>query len=739
MCRGKIYNRNGYSRNVLISCILEQKGKVKECKVHHRPLEFFCKDHKQLACVDCAIEGNHFAHNFLRSKEVDNRAEKIKVLMKKVDAKDEQSAKRFKAFLEQEKKDIKRKLDNVLDEYLEPLILIKKKLHKEVDTFMMSKSNIYEKETLREMIMKWKKDNEGIVSQWESKGEADAASQIAENNTEEIETKLGEYDSQMEKMQNETQGSTDILIKDIKSRMSHARGPWTKLKRRLGQIMNSFKDETNPKIEREYLIEFLKEYGILADWNEKDGEEILEVKKDNAEMVIKEFDAKYFDCTLEKLKIKIEQIHAVRLEIICKAFEKILKLSDLSVTLKDITDEGMNKFGDSLEKIKGIVKISVMIASEQLSERGLHKLITVLPALDKLEKLEIALEDCEELKNNEIEGLENAFEKLRTVKEFGIILNDCDSLTNEGLGKYIKCMNKLIHLTKLNLTVRDCKGLTYKLFEPLCKVLTTLKDLDELTLIFEGFYELSNPIMIISLASSIAGLSKLTKLRLSFTENVYLPSYIVRKFIGKITSQLPQLKELSLDLSRCKEIVNITLEAIGVSLTQLPHLNKLALRFRMCSISEKGVLALSSSLQKLNTLKTLTLDCRHCKLMDEGAQAKVVEELNKMKKLTEKELLFGPDFSLDALDSQTHIFSPHSHHQIESLWSPLERQITSREGAMLDVDFDESSFGLEDLYDSFGVLEENDLEGEIDESAIVDDDYAMMSIHSSDISNFDFE
>jgi len=682
LCRARIRDRSSYSKNVFISCIIEQKEKIKECSVHNRPLEFFCKEHKILICVDCAIEGGHFSHNFVRCRDVDTRAQKLKGLMKKLDTKDEQSNKQFKTFLGKEKTLLKKRIDDFLDEYLEPLMTVKKKLHKEVDTFIMAQNSTYEKQTYREGLIKWKNDSEGLVSQWEATGEAEAASKIVDNETEEIEKKINGYETQLEEIQGKTQHNMGTLLKDIKNKMTHTKGAWKKLNRKIEQVMSLFKKEIDPRVEKEYLMECLKEYDVLANWIE--GEQ-LEVKMGSRDLKVKDFDEKNFDCTLEKLSMDIQKVYGDHFEVICKILQSIMSLTDLKVVLRGIHDNDLPIFADSLQKMRELERLNVAIVSEEMKENSFAKFLSALPHLTKLKALQITLESCEELTNEKMNELENIFDKLKTLTEFSLHLVSCDNITNDGVVVFLQSLQNSSNITKLDLALSDCRYLNYKAFEPLSKVFAKLTNIEELSLAFESFCEISNPIAMTSLALGILSLPKLRKLHLSFADNIYLPAYIIRRFFTRITEHNPKITEFVFDLSRCQDVMNTTLESIGLSLTQLTHMNTLVLKFKCCKISEKGVRSILSNISKIESLRSFTLDCRHCKV-DVAAQNRMIEQMNKMTRLTESTLLFGCQDGAAQKNERKFSGDTERSGEFGLGWSPLESDISFEAEDAFDFD-----------------------------------------------------
>jgi len=701
LCRCKIYDRASYAKNVFISYILEQKERLKECKIHNRPIEFFCKDHKQLLCVDCGIEGNHFSHNFVKCKEIENKANKMKSVMKKIDSKDEDSRKKFRNFLEIEKKNIKRRLDEILDEYIEPILTLKKKLRKEIDVYAITQGIFYEKEVSRENLLKWRKDSESIVATWETEAEGEAAAQIVDNEVEEIEKRISKYEARGEKIESDTQNRTNMLMKDIKSKINMIKGPWKKLNRKLVQVVNTTSSETDPRLEREYLVEYLKDYGIPAVWTQIEDEEVLEVKGSGKEVTLKDFEEKYFDCVMRKVMISCYKVQPLHFQILCRVIETISKLVDLKILIQDISDQEIIALGESLLKIPGLEKLRLIILSESVSEKAFNCLLASINQLRKLKTLDLTFEDLEQTFQNgnfkDENLLVNSIGKMKQLKEINLRLVDCDPISNESLGQFLQNLHGLAQIAKFSLSVVECKELNYKLFDYLCKLLPSLTNLKELSLAFEGFYELSNLDSMLALSNAISHVNNLRKFEISFADSGHLLSPVIRKFFSRI-AQATEIRELTIDLSRCREVVNGTLDSLGSSLAQLAQINKLIIKLKMCSISERGIVLFSGHLARLNNLKSLFVDCSHCKMIDNASQLRALEHLNKLTKPTEKEFLFGDG-------KQEHQNS--------------ERQ-GNNDGTLATNHPDEfASFGERETYDNdedeYDEYEENELEEEEEE------------------------
>jgi len=391
--------------------------------------------------------------------------------------------------------------------------------------------------------------------------------------------------------------------------------------------------------------------------------------------------------------------------------------------------------------------------SEYIKEGSFTRFLSALPHLMKLKTIKLSLENCGELTNERMNELENIFEKLKNLTEFSFHLLGCENITNDGVILFLQSIHNSSHITKLDLSFVDNRYLNYKVFDPLSKVLTKLTNIEELSLSFESFCEISNPVAMSSLATGITSLPKLKKLYFSFADNVYLPAYIIRRFFSKITEHNLKITELIIDLSHCQDVMNTTLESIGLSLTKLTHLSTLVLKFKTCKVSEKGVRALLSHVCKMDTLRAFTLDCRYCKV-DAAAQQRVIEQINKMTKLTESMILFGQDGANRKRNRKVSEDTDRSR-EFPLMWSPLESEISFEgedvfdfedyNGEMTGGGYEEAisepewhfedgeGFNFGDGYDYDEVGEDDDEDEEADGEVYYDgNDFAILSVHSSD-------
>ena len=320
--------------------------------------------------------------------------------MKKIGTKEEESKVKFKTFLNTEKVNLKRKIDDILDEYLEPIIAIKKKLRKEVDSFVFSQDGVYEKEGSRENILKWKNDNELLVAKWETSGEGEVAAQLVCNQTEEVEKHIGRYDKWFEKVEGETQNKMDVLLRNIKSKVNLMKTPWKKMKKRLNDIINTTKSERDPEIEQKYLAEFLEECGIKAAWIGDEYQEFLELKKSEKEERMKEFEARYFDCTLQNLHVKAYHLPSNHIEVFYKTLEKIQKLVDFKISIDSISDQDVLGLVESIKKLRSMERLSIVIRSEQISQKVFKNIWLAATGFARLRALEISVSSCDFLRKD---------------------------------------------------------------------------------------------------------------------------------------------------------------------------------------------------------------------------------------------------------------------------------------------------------------------------------------------------
>jgi len=630
VCHETIANRQFYSKNLLLCSLLEQRKNVQECRKHHRSLDFYCKDDQQLICVDCGFKDGHFKHDVIQTSQLDEIAEDTKGLIKKIDQKDEEIKKEYKKFLENKKMSLKRELDEVIDEFIEPLIALKKKLHKETDSFIFQQNELYDDEVIQKSkANQWKRINEELVLKWDEGLDASRVMDLLNNNCESEEIKHNL--PKKKRFEEKVCEKIARLQEEFKCGMEFMRNPWEDLKPQIQEALKMHQS-IDPAVEIKYLEEYLTEQGLKTT---REGEEILlkiEKGERKEEMTLKEM---YFECNLPKLKFECAPgLDNRDYDILWGVLRKIQDLKELDACFNGLLNDDISKFGKAISCLI-LENISIKMDSKLVSEKGLHKLWDSLYELENLEKVIIIMKNSSKAHDVTLIRSQNR-KKLLKLKEVDLQFLDSEKISEEGLGWILKTLKGCSQITKFNLAISDCSDLQFQPFESLCQTLSTLVKMEEFGFVFEGFYEFGSEELLVHLSDILSNLKKINKLKISFARDTCLSEKTILKFVGNLCKNLPKLSQFSINLSECTNISDQTLINLGILFSKIVHLTKLELTLRECEVSNVGVSALMRQLKRLSKLKSLYLDFSECHIDEKD---KITDLLQSFAGLEEKTVL----------------------------------------------------------------------------------------------------
>jgi len=643
LCHRAIHNKRSGAKNLLLCSLLEQKAGLQECKKHKRYLEFYCQDDHQLICVDCGFKDKHFKHNVIQIHEVDQVVKDTKSLIGKVEQKDEEVKKKYKKFLEEKKLSLKRELDEVIDECIEPLIALKKKLHKEADSFIYKQGEMFDEKLSKNLTNQWKKKNEELVVKWGEGIDGLIATELLNNKYEDMEENVQKGMEINKKSEEVVCNKIGKLRQGFEAEIEFMKQPWKSLLPKIKGILDLHR-EINPTVEMKYLEEYFIEHGLKVEEGvNKEGEKVFNIQKgavkEDNRAIVKE---KYFECVLTNLKLECAHLAKKDYEVLWGVLENIQGLKELSLGFVDLLDEDVAKLGRTLSFVKSLEDFCLTVDSKLISEKGIHQLWSCIYelAMENLQKVSILMKNSVKSLSNHHQN-HHRIKKSVKLKELDLQFINSGYISEEGLGYILNTVKGSPQVTKFSIAISDCHDLQFQPFNEICLTIPTFVNLEEFGFVFEGFYEFGNEDHLLYLSGMISNLNNLQKLKISFARDTCLTEKTILKFFGNLSAKLTtKLVQLSVNLSSCTNISDQTLINFGILVSKFVSLTKLELVLQECSISHIGVSALIRQLKKLSNLDSLFLDCRDCGIVEE--QDRILDLLkSSIPRLQEKNILLS--------------------------------------------------------------------------------------------------
>jgi len=179
-CKVRFHKRRQkHNKSVFISSLIANSKQVNTCKEHSEICQGFCIQDKAFVCFDCVTK-SHQGHKVITIKDLNEKAEKTRAALQKARKAKDSKHLELKSSLEAENKRQKRQLDEIIDQEISHLSMLKKKLYKEVDIRMMSEKDHYEHQLLSENLSKYCKDTETILEDWNKNQEVSLAVHLLE-------------------------------------------------------------------------------------------------------------------------------------------------------------------------------------------------------------------------------------------------------------------------------------------------------------------------------------------------------------------------------------------------------------------------------------------------------------------------------------------------------------------------------------------------------------------------------
>ena len=658
ICREYIHNRGRLAKNALVCSLIESQKKVTECKHHHKPVEFFCKEHNCILCVDCGFKGGHFSHDIIHIREVEKRLEDTKELVKEIGKENEKCKESFETFLHNQDNKIKRGIDEMFDEYLGPLIAVKKKIHKEFDTFFISEFERFNKDLEGHDVMDWKQKNKLLVDEWAVKKEGNIANQLLSNKRQKIEKKLQEADLEEDIMNFEKEAVEQMeqMLRTLKNTLKPLNTAFPqinsviskKLKTR-NQEIDSIHVDDNEEVQN--LTEYLRDFGLPVSCFEEDHENIIEIKGELKLTKPTNVKQKYFECHLAKLRLTLKDISVEVMEVIFPILSKIQTLVDFKIWLVNVREKDVFYLIKNLPNLKFLKQFSFYLSDEHHGSSGrvLPDLSRSLAKLVYLKAVAITFDLKADFMNAPDDSEEKEFHPPINLEEIDLCFINCDDLMLESLPLILKklLLEKAI-LPKFSFILSGCeRGICEQSFGILRKQVPKMNHLRDLTLAFENmsqFPQANQPLMDFP--------AFLEKLALSFMATVPQQAVSLQEYIKHIAQQVPDLKSLMVDWSHTPGTFSSWPNVFGTYLCKLEKLASFNLAMKGCQLEPQFVETLCLHyLPSLENLRFLKIDLRENGLKTVQSNNQIHEAFERLARPSEKELLLDPSVNRSGLSS----------------------------------------------------------------------------------------
>lgn len=638
ICRSNIPNKSSHSKNVLISSLITPKTRMKECQKHQRPFEFFCRDHEALVCAECGFDDNHFSHDIIKVKDVNKKIEDTQQLVQEITKNESESKRQFEQSLDVKKKTLKRSIDEIFDKFLSPILLLKKKLHREADSLIYIQKDNYDKNLKEEELEQWKEENEMFIEQWGKDPNGEIATKLLKNKLKKMQRKATKYKETGQEKEKVAEGKVDEWFEEMKTTVDFMNAPWASLEKKLKKVAKQVGNTIHPQVELGAFVEHLREYGADVIVRQENEESIIEINQ--LCLSLKEPSNPQFYCTMNKANLKCDGLLTNYFESVCTSVERIMELSDFQISMSNMKDEPILVLGKSIAKVSSLERFSARISSRGVSDRIVGHFWSHLAPLKKLKYVEIQLDSRDALPPMYSEPIEVVSTEMPDIEEVKLIFLNCAEISSEGLNPILETILGKSSIKIFSFTLRDCEYLETEAFKIFCEVLGSLVNLENLTLALEGFYELGDERSMTALASSIGGLIKLNKLHLSFAGGLNIPTHYLVIVLEKILSQTKQLNELTLDLSSCLVRSLQFFEKLGKWLSKISTLKKLTLILKRASVGIYAFDLFANELSKLHHLKSLKIDYSGSDV-DQAFHLLAQQALDKIPGLVEKSFVFS--------------------------------------------------------------------------------------------------
>jgi len=217
------------------------------------------------------------------------------------------------------------------------------------------------------------------------------------------------------------------------------------------------------------------------------------------------------------------------------------------------------------------------------------------------------------------------------------------NLEHSSLAQTTRGLKKFTLLENLSLRIHQCIGGKAndenKGIRNFSQILEKMRNLKRFSLDHEENICTGNH-GLVYLCEALSTVPSLQSIRINFP-SLFQSNEEGIKVIQHLTKN-PELKEIDLNFSGCKEITDQELGYVGKFLTEQSALHKISLKFSSCcQITDTGMNVLGESLRKKKYLEYLALDFESCERITDIGFASISESLKNLTSLTDLDLNFN--------------------------------------------------------------------------------------------------
>jgi len=625
--------------------MLELKDKQKECQLHSRPFEVFCKDQMKPFCVECIIEGGVVPKNMIKFSAISAKAEKLKANVGDINIRKDESRKKFVSLLKEQEKSLKRQLDEEFDKILEPIMKLKKKIRRDIDILVLTQEETYDRENgLLQEMMVWKNDKENMLKRWAStvSPDSDLIQKLVEDPKDKMEEEeLNRFVTKFETSKNVFEQETDHVKNTILSVVDGINLPHKTFDQVLEKKVE-FSPSLIDKREENHLKECLLEYGFEVHQKQENDMKIIQINQGyQNKSPQKSFLDQYFYCSLEKLNIECKDLTSHHFQTVCSIIEKIADLSELRVSADNSNDAELLSLSQVMKNLNNLNSFDLNYSSDILTEGHFYELWIALSYLNSLKSLNISLTgdllfDEQVFQDDKPLGL---FQKLSCLN---LSFHSCEVTPKNQLKYLWESLEKAACLEKLTLFLDTCTQEFNPPFNQFLQVLPKIKTLQDLELSFnnfEGVVDLSELTVLLDSLSELTNLKNF-KFCIPFIGS-FIPIQDVFQCFKERKNTVPNLESFYLDVSQnyCLDDEILTDLEPFLNLMSLTLL-QLTLKLDESKVSEKWLCSFIDSLGKFTKLQALTISCYNCQNIKENNRLVLDETLQKLTTVSEKEIVY---------------------------------------------------------------------------------------------------
>jgi len=596
-CKVRFHKRRQkHNKSVFISSLIANSTKVNTCKEHSEVCQGFCLQDKAFVCFDCVMK-NHQSHKIILIKEIQEKAEKTRAVLQKARKARDSKQLELKNSLEAESKNQKRQLDEIIDQEISHLSMLKKKLYKEVDIRMMSEKEHYEHQLLSANLSKYCKSTETMLEGWNKNQEISLAVQILDAPLVEEAQGIQSYENKVDLFKTEiTKKHVQSMNEVLKSlnAITHSSAKFKKL-----FAPNKKIDPTQnfPQVELDYLINVFQEYNLTA--SQKNG--CLELKvNNNTTAFTPKFDPNHFICSLSKISLScLDILPSPTFATISQVVQNIQALKGITLHLQKMNNPDLFILFNLISNSKTLEKFNVQMDLTDVSIFDIRIFMRNLTSLKNLFSLDIQRKNPHSLISFQLVHSSIPVLPFTTLQEITLDL-ECTPEVSEAFHTLNASQAKSLRAFKLSLGKAACNP---QVLEAVCQTLRLQSDLQELVFTCEELSEGTSS----DLSKLLAASTQRKKLE------IFVNKVLIRdsptKFLPKAHPSLQDLEEFTFKIKYDRYLV-VCDDFTGLVdfLSSMKALKKLCLQFDGVNAIFRSNLRLFAEITKLQTLLSLEIE-----------------------------------------------------------------------------------------------------------------------------------